>query len=149
MYPPNTLRHRARMSNPAVPSLLKGQPVICFPPKHSLSTLPKASQAQTACSGGNKKFSSLRQTPLFLFSLTAGFLFLNVSWRGKGKEEEGRKENHGISPPAQQCRLCETEGSCSLCAGISLAILLKLWGVFLSAAPTLPPFLPKLLVVTE
>lgn len=36
MYPPNTLRHRARMSNPAVPSLLKGQPVICFPPKHSL-----------------------------------------------------------------------------------------------------------------
>lgn len=66
-----------------------------------------------------------------------------------GKNEEGRKGNRGISSPAQQCRLRDTEGSCSLCAGISLAILLKLWGVFLSTAPTLPPFLPKLLVMTE
>lgn len=110
---------------------------------------PKQVRPRTAYSGGYKRCWSLRKPSLFLFSLTAGFPFLNISWGGKGKKEEGRKGNHGISSPAQQCRLWETEGSCSLCAGISLAILLKLWGVFLSAAPTLPPFLPKLLVVTE
>lgn len=66
---------------------------------------PKQVRPRTAYSGGYKRCWSLRQASLFLFSLTAGFPFLNISWGGKGKKEEGRKGNHGISSLAQQCRL--------------------------------------------
>lgn len=97
---------------------------------------------RNAYSVGYERYWSLK-TRICSFSPHCRFPS-QISGGKKWKNEEGRKGNHGISLPAQQCRLWETEGSCSLCAGISPAILLKLRGAFLSLQhPRFPPFFAK------
>lgn len=59
---------------------------------------------------------------------------------GRNGKEWGRKERKSwYKFPASAVQAVRNRRPCSSCAGISPAILLKLRGAFLSAAPTLPP----------